>query len=217
MNLDELKEAWTNYGGQLRSAKDIDDQVIENIIRKKSVSVVATIQKSYRYGILFCTFYLLLSIALNTGNPFDYTTNLERLPVYVISCLLILILVVLFRADQAIKKLNFHRQSLLGYLEAVIKTYAASRKILLWIIYTLLFCTSVLFPLSFLPRKIAASAAWPGLISTFGLFICLVLFNVGLQIIARKKGLGDRSWYSFKVIILELEALRLKAAELKSN
>ncbi|MNL31643.1 hypothetical protein D3C87_1534410 [compost metagenome] len=217
MNLDELKEAWTNYGGHLRSAQDIDDQVIENIIRKRSVSVVTTIQKSYRYGILFCSFYLLLSVILNTGNPFDYTTNLERLPIYAMSGLLILILVVLIRADQTIKRLDFHRQSLLGYLEAVIKTYAASRKILLWIVYTLLFCTSVLFPLSFLPRKIAMSAGWPALISTFSLFIFLVLFNVALQIIARKRGVGDRSWYSFKVIILELEELKLKAVELKSN
>lgn len=217
MNLDELKGAWTAYDDQLKSTRNIDDQVIAGMIRKRSISTVATIKKSYLYGIYFCSFYILAFTLLNIGNPFDYTHDFEQIPINAILGALILILIILLAARHTMKKLEVPGQSLLTHLENVIKEYRKTQKLLLWIVGIILFSASVLFPLTFLSRKIAKSGLWWGLIDTFSLLIFTLVLNVIYHIIAKKKGVGTRSWWSFKVIIKELEELKIMAAELKNS
>jgi len=217
MNLDELKGAWTAYDDQLKSTKEIEDQVIAGMIRKRSISTVATIKKSYLYGIYFCCFYILAFALINIGDPFDYTHDFEQIPTNAILGALVLILVVLLGARYTMKKLEIPGQSLLTYLENVIKEYRKTQKLLFWFVCTIMFSASVLFPLTFLSRKIAKSGLWFGLIDTFSLLIFLVVFNVVSNVIAKRKGVGERSWWSFKVIIKELEELKTMAAELKSS
>lgn len=217
MNLDELKGAWTAYDDQLKSTKEIEDQVIAGMIRKRSISTVTTIKKSYLYGIYFCCFYILAFALINIGDPFDYTHDFEQIPTHAILGALVLILVVLLVARHAMKKLEIPGQSLLTYLENVIKEYRKTQKLLFWFVCTIMFSASVLFPLTFLSRKIAKSGLWFGLIDTFGLLIFLVVFNVVSNVIAKRKGVGERSWWSFKVIIKELEELKTMAAELKNS
>lgn len=216
MNLDELKGAWTAYDDRLKSTKDIDDQVIAGMIRKRSISAVANIRKSYLYGIFACCFYLLAIGALNLGNPFDYTNDYEQIPLQVMFGALLFILFVLLKARASIKELDFPRQSLLNHLENVIKEYRKTWKILDGVIYFILFSTCILFPLTFLSRSIARLGLWPALISSFSLLIFIVGSNVVTYLIAKKKGGVKRSWYSFSVIIKELEELKSRAAELKS-
>ncbi|SHF65444.1 hypothetical protein [Pedobacter caeni] len=217
MNLDELKGAWSAYDDQLKSTKDIDDQVIAGMIRKRSVSAVANIRKSYLYGIFACCFYLLAIGALNLGNPFDYTHDYEQIPLQIMFVALLLILFVLLKARASIKELEFPEQSLLNYLENVIKEYCKTWKILDVVIYFILFSTCILFPLSFLSRSIARLGLWPALFSSFSLLIFIVVSNVVTYVIARKKGGVKRSWYSFSVIIKELEELKAMASELKNS
>lgn len=217
MNLDELKGAWAAYDDQLKSTKEIDDQVIAGMIRKRSISTVATIKKSYLYGIYFCCFYILAFTLLNIGNPFDYTHDFDQIPIKAILGALILILVILLAARHTMKKLEVPGQSLLTYLENVIKQYRKTQKLLLWIVGIILFSASVLFPLSFLSRKIAKSGLWFGLIDTFSLLILALVLNVIYHVIAKRRGIGARSWWSFKVIIKELEELKIMAAELKNS
>lgn len=216
MNLDELKGAWTAYDDQLKSTKEIEDQVIAGMIRKRSISTVATIKKSYLYGIYFCCFYILAFALLNIGNPFDYTHDFEQIPIGAILGALILIFVMLLGARYNMKRLEIPGQSLLTYLENVIKEYRRTQKLLLWIVGIILFSASVLFPLTFLSRKIAKSGLWFGLIDTFSLLIIAMVLNVIYHVIAKRKGVEERSWWSFKVIIKELEELKARAAELKS-
>lgn len=217
MNLDELKGAWTAYDGQLKSTKEIEDQVIAGMIRKRSISTVATIKKSYLYGIYFCCFYILAFALLNIGNPFDYTHDFDQIPIKAILGALILVLMILLIARHAMKKLEIPGQSLLTYLENVIKQYRKTQKLLLWLVGTIMFSASVLFPLSFLSRKIAKSGLWWGLIDTFSLLIFVLVLNVVYHVIAKRRGVGTRSWWSFKVIIKELEELKIMAAELKNS
>lgn len=216
MNLDELKGAWAAYDDQLKSTKDIDDQVIAGMIRKRSISTVATIKKSYLYGILFCCFYVLSFTLLNIGDPFDYTHDFDQIPTNAILGALILILVILLIARHNMKKLELPGQSLLTHLENVIKQYRKTQQLLFWLVCTIMFSASVLFPLSFLSRKIEKYGVWRGLIETFSLLIIVTVINVVCHIIAKRKGLGENSWWSFKVIIKELEELKSRAAELKS-
>lgn len=216
MNLDELKGAWTAYDDQLKSTKEIEDQVIAGMIRKRSISTVATIKKSYLYGIYFCCFYILAFALLNIGNPFDYTHDFEQIPIGAILGALILIFVMLLGARYNMKRLEIPGQSLLTYLENVIKEYRRTQKLLLWIVGIILFSASVLFPLTFLSRKIAKSGLWFGLIDTFSLLIIAMVLNVIYHVIVKRKGVEERSWWSFKVIIKELEELKARAAELKS-
>ena len=217
MNLDELKGAWTAYDDQLKSTRNIDDQVIAGMIRKRSISTVATIKKSYLYGIYFCSFYILAFTLLNIGNPFDYTHDFEQIPINAILGALILIFVMLLGARHNMKRLEIPEQSLLTHLENVIKEYRKTQKLLLWIVGIILFSASVLFPLTFLSRKIAKSGLWWGLIDTFSLLIFTLVLNVIYHVIAKRKGVGARSWWSFKVIIKELEELKIMAAELKNS
>lgn len=217
MNLDELKGAWAAYDDQLKSTRDIDDQVIAGMIRKRSISTVATIKKSYLYGIYFCCCYVLAFALLNIGDPFDYTRDFDQIPLNAMLGALILILVILLIARHAMKKLEVPGQSLLTYLENVIKQYRTTQKLLLWLVCTIMFSASVLFPLSFLSRKIAKSGLWWGLIDTFSLLIVVVISNVIAHLLAKRKGVGERSWWSFKVIIKELEELKVMAAELKNS
>lgn len=217
MNLDELKGAWAAYDDQLKSTKGIEDQVIAGMIRKRSISTVSTIRKSYRYGMWFCGFYILAIGAINIGNPFDYTQDVEYYSAHIMLGSLILIMAILLWGYDNLKKLELPAASLSSYLDDVIKKYRKTHKLLKWAIFMMLFSASVLFPLSFLPRKIAKSGLWHGLLETFSLLIVIVVSNVLVHIFAKKKGVGEESWYSFKVIIKELEELKIMAAELKNG
>lgn len=217
MNLDELKGAWTAYDDRLKSTKEIEDQVIAGMIRKRSVSTVSAIRKSYRYGMWFCGFYILAIGGINIGNPFDYTQDIEYYSAYIIFGSLILMMAILLLGYHTLKKTELPAASLSSYLEEVIKKYRKTHRLLKWAIYMMLFSASVLFPLSFLPRKIASSGLWPGLLETFSLLIIILIANVITHFLAKKKGVGEESWYSFKVIIKELEELKIMAAELKNS
>lgn len=212
MNLDELKQEWAKYDDKLKSTADIDHDVIARMVKKRSLSVVVNIRKSYLYGMVMCGFYLLCFIALNIGNPFDYKYTVEFLPLFLVLIVLTIVMVILFRAGFKLRKLDFHSQPLPEYLDRVITAYSKSYKLLQWSAGTILFCCTILFPLTFIQRNIARSGMFSGLLNTFGLLIFLsLLFFVKKKI----KRFNQEEWYSFNVIMRELKALRASAAELK--
>ncbi|MDR6783852.1 DMSO reductase anchor subunit [Pedobacter africanus] len=174
MNLDELKTAWQEYDNRLTATEEINQKVIASMIGERSVSRVARIRRRYMEMLCLFLFYTVCLTGFFFGNPFDYTFPVQYIPLAAIVLCCILMVIFLFRARMALKKIELERQNLEGALVQVIAAYAKYRKSFRYIII-LLFCSSMLLNLSRIIAKIPESGILEAVYS-FLIFAALMGF-----------------------------------------
>ena len=179
MNLDELKTAWQEYDSRLAATEEINQKVIASMIRERSVSRVARIRRRYTEMLCLFLFYAVCLTGFFFGNPFDYTSIIQYLPLTGLTLGSILMVVFLFRARLAIQKVNVERHNLNEALEQIILVYVSYRKIFKYIT-SFVFLSAVLINLSFLPGIIANRGLWMAVLMMsvvyLTLFICFYYF-----------------------------------------
>nr|WP_199083359.1 hypothetical protein [Pedobacter sp. ASV19] len=212
MNLDELKGAWNAYSDRVKTTADIEEEAIAGMVREKSGSVVSRIQKSYIYGISMAGFYALCFVALILGNAFDYTYSLQFIPLLLMLACFIVVLVLLLYARAGLKRADLYLQSPQMYLDEVIKAYRKPQRFLFSLVVLVFVSSSILIPLTFLPRKLEHEDVWYSLAQVF---LPLVMVAV-VYLAAKRMGyLNKKQWYGFKTNLEELNKLKRLASELK--
>src|SRR5690349_17373066 len=80
MNLEELKTEWKMVSIKLESTRQLNEQLLDSIIRERSRSRIASIRR----GNLALLFFLLLDLVflagILLGNPFDFTYSIQFVP-----------------------------------------------------------------------------------------------------------------------------------------
>lgn len=205
MNLEELKSAWQEYDTKLQSTQALNDRLINSIIKERSSSRLSRVKSQYVYGLFYMCGWIALGLAVLIGNPFDYTRKIEFLPI-VIYCLCLLILVFLMlRSFRQLDSIEIAPDNLDNALKKIISFYEQPKQFSTWTLRIILFSSTILFPLSFLPRKIEKMGLWGGLIDT----LIPIAISATLVFIAHKFGaFKDRQEGKFRQDLEELNRLK---------
>ena len=217
MNLDELKTAWLEYDVQLKSAQVLSDKLIHSMIKERSSSRLSKVRRQYLLLLCFMLFWVFADLAVLIGNPFDYKQTIEYLPIG-IRCFFMLILVLaLIRFINGLSKVEIRADSLVLSLKNVIRViseYERPGKLLALSLKMMLLSSAVLFPLSFLPRKIERMGLWGGITET------LIPIAIGITVIALAHLFGafrSRHGEKFQEDLNELRELKGLSEELNKD
>jgi len=210
MNIDNLKATWQQYDQKLQASQTLNQRLIESIIAEKSQSRLSRVQNHFTVGSLFTLFWLALSIAILTGNPFDYQNIFEYTPIFILALSFIAMLVLMGRAIVQLKQINLSQTNLANALRQIISIYSKPRLFLKYTVI-IMFSASLLFPLSFLPRKLNHSSLGEAIADTAApMAISLILYFIANKLGAFEDVSGQR----FKQYLHELEELKTIAKEL---
>ncbi|SMC71241.1 hypothetical protein [Pedobacter nyackensis] len=146
MNLDELKTAWREYDSRLAATEEINQKVIASMIRERSVSRIARIRRHYTGMICLFLFYTVFLAFCFFGNPFDYTSRAQYIPLAALMLSCIVMAIFLFRARIALKKISLDKQNLQESLLQIIAVYLKYRR---FFRYTVIFMFSSSVLISF--------------------------------------------------------------------
>ncbi len=212
MNLDELKIAWQVYDKKIQSSQAINEKIIESMIKEKSSSRVASIKKQYLFFCIMLGAEFILTIAILTGNPFDFKYSLQFIPYILLG---ICIMIAFINIFQLYKKLNDHFSgNPIGvFLRTVVESYEQNKVYEKWF-GILFFAVGLIIPLSFLPNKIAKNGLSTALLETALMMTgTLVLYWVAFRLGAFK----SRNEEKFRNYLHELNELKAMSLELDSN
>ena len=211
MNIDDLKMAWQEYDSRLQATNTLSAQIVKSMIRDRSESRLSNITRQHIYGIFYMIFWLVLGIAILLGNPFDYTLKVEYIPVSVFCISMAILIGGLYNAYSQLKTVNIDSDNIDGSLRKIISVYEKPNRFMSNAVKLLLLSATVLFPLSFLPRKIENLGFWPGLVDT----IIPVAISITTVWIAYKLGaFKERQAEKFKKDMEELDKLKSISAEI---
>jgi len=213
MELDELKTAWQEYNVKLQSTKALSDRLIISMIKERSHSRLSKVKRNYIIGFFYMSGWLIFGAAVLAGNPFDYKQSIEYLPVVIYCiCLLVLILMML-RTYKAFEKVEFNVDSINKALKIIIDIYEKPNRFSEWTLRLLLFSATVLFPLSFLPRKVVRMGVFGGIAET----LLAMAISAGILFTAYKLGaFKERQSAKFKEDLKELNELKSLSEELNN-
>lgn len=210
MNIDDLKIAWQEYDHKLKSAQTLNQRLIDSMIGEKSQSRLAKVQNQYLLGISLSLFWLVLGVAVLTGNPFDYVNVFEYLPVFVLILCFVMMLLLMGKAYYELRNINIGQISLGEALRQILSVYDKPKKFLKWTVI-IMFSSSLLFPLSFLPRNIAHNGVGAAIIDT----LIAMVISLVMYFIAQKLGtFKDMNADLFKAYLHELEELKALSKDL---
>jgi len=210
MNIDDLKATWQQYDQKLQASQTLNQRLIESIITEKSQSRLSHVQNHFTLGSFFTLFWLTLTIAVLAGNPFDYQSIYEYAPIFILSLSFAAMLVLMGKAIIQLKKINLSQTDLANALRQIISVYSKPRRFLKYTVI-IMFSASLLFPLSFLPRKLSHSSLGEALADTAApMAISLILYFIANKLGAFEDVSGQR----FKQYLHELEELKTIAKEL---
>lgn len=153
MNLDELKTAWQEYDSRLTATEEINQKVIASMVRERSASRIARIRRRYTEMICLFLFYTVCFACCFFGNPFDYIFPAQYLPLVALILSCILMVIFLFRARIALKKISLDRQNLQEALLQIIAVYVKYKKSLRYTVMVTFF-SSVLLSFSHIIAEI---------------------------------------------------------------
>lgn len=214
MELDELKTAWKTYDAKLQATQAISDRLIVSMVKEKSQSRLAKVKQRYLFLVFYLTLWLIAGIAVVIGNPFDYSQPLEYLPMAIYCFCMGVLVVAMIRTNSNLQKVEINETSIeasLNKIITIIEKYENPNRLLGWTLKILLTSTTVLFPLSFLPRKIERLGLWDGMLDTLiPIIISLILIFVAYKLGAFKEQYGKR----FKDYLEELKELKGLSKEL---
>lgn len=214
--LDELKTAWKTYDKKIERSRLLSDRLIVSMIREKSQSRLTRVKKNYLMGVGYMLFWFVLGIIVIFSNPFDFKRTTEYLPV-VVYCVCVLVLggAMLKTAFQLqnVKIADSTLQEALASITEILKKYNRPGKFL-GLTLKILLSTAVLFPLSFLQRKIENEGLTKGILETL-----LAMSISGIMIIiAHKAGaFREKNSSKFDDYQRELQELRTLSEELNED
>jgi uncharacterized membrane protein YjjP (DUF1212 family) len=205
MNLDELKTAWLEYDRRLQATEEINQKVIASMIRERSGSRIARIRKRYTEMICLFMFYAVCLTFCFFGNPFDYTSRAQYLPLAALILSCIVMVIFLFRARMALKEISLDRQNLQESLLHIIAVYVKYRRLMRCTVI-FMFCSSMLLSFGRIIIHIPKSGISGAIIS----ILCLAAVMVFSYYYAGKKpqwpNLGEEE-KGFKADLEELKEL----------
>lgn len=214
--LDELKTAWKVYDKKIERSRLLTDRLIVSMIREKSQSRLSKVRRNYLLGFCYMLFWFALGLAVIIGNPFDFTRTTEYLPVAVYSICVLILGMVMLKTNFLLRNVEIRdsnlREALLSIAEILQKYNKPGR----WLGLTLkiLLSTAVLFPLSFLQRKIESDGLASGIIDT----ITAMSISAALIIIAFKAGaFKEKNTSKFNEYHQELEELKALSEKLNEE
>ena len=214
MNIDELKMAWQDYDLKLQSTRSISETIITSMIRERSHSRLEKVISMQVYGLIYLIALVLLGIAILTGNPFDYTQFIEFVPIGIYSVSMIFICFGMLRSLNRLKKVDLNNGDVDSSLKKIIEIYETPERYIQTALKLLFFSSVVLFPLSFLPRKIETSGLSHALLDTF----IPIVISAALLFTAYKLGVfKEKNKEKFKRDREELNGLRGISDELRSE
>lgn len=217
MNLDEMKTAWQEYDVKLQSSQVVSEKLINSMIKERSSSRLSKVKQQYLALLCFMVFWVFVDLAVLIGNPFDYKQIIEYLPIGIrCFCMLVLVLA-LIRFINGLSKIEISADSLVVNLQKVIRIvseYEKPGRLLALTLKVMLLSSAVLFPLSFLPRKIERIGLWGGLTDT------LIPIAVSISLIAIAHLLGafkSRQGLKFQEDLKELRELKGFSEQLEED
>lgn len=215
MNLNDMKTAWQEYDEKLQSAQVLTEKLIHSMIKDRSCSRLVKVKRQYLMLLLFMIFWVLVDLAVLVGNPFDYTKVIEYVPIGIrFACMLVLIFALL-RFVNSLSKIDINPDSLTVSLDKVIRIlgkYEKPEKLLGVTLKVMLFSSAVLFPLSFLPRKVGSMGLLDGLVDT----IIPIAIGITLIVVAQFFGaFKSRQGEKFQEDLNELTDLKKLSEELR--
>ena len=208
MELDELKATWKQLDIKLQNTQLISDKIIVSMIRERSSSRLAKVKRRYLFLLLYLAIWLSVGVAVLAGNPFDYSMQLEFAPIFVYCACLSVLTLFLIKINIDLQNVEVNQDSIsisIKKIISIIEKYENPNQFLSWARRLLLVSTTVLFPLSFLPRKIARVGLQAGLIDTLiPILISAILVFVAYKLGAFKERNADR----FKEYLTDLNELK---------
>lgn len=211
--LDELKTAWKTYDKKIERSRVLSDRLIVSMIREKSQSRLTRVRRNYQMGVGYMLFWFILGMTVIIGNPFDFKQMTEYLPIAVY-CLCVLVLgAAMLKTSlqlQNIKIADSNLQEALLNITEILRKYNRPGKFL-GLTLKILLSTAVLFPLSFLQRKVENEGLISGLLET----LLAMSISGAMIIIAQKAGaFREKNSTKFDEYHRELQELRALSDEL---
>lgn len=206
--LDELKTAWNTYDQKIERSRLLSDRLIVSMIKEKSQSRLTSVRRNYLMGVSYMLFWFLLGMTVIFSNPFDFKRATEYLPIAVY-CLCVLVLgAAMLKTTLQLRNVkigNSNLQEALSSITEILRKYNRPGQFLGWTLKILL-STAVLFPLSFLQRKIENEGFTSGILETL-----LAMSISGVMILIAHKAGAFREKNSTKFDEYQRELRELKA------
>ena len=217
MNLDELKNSWKEYDTRLQSMQTLNEKLIVSLIKEKSKSRLSNVKRKYLIGIFYMAAWLILGGLIIVINPFDYKHTLEYIPMGVYCLSISILILVMIGTYQKLKNVEINQDSINNSLDRILEVtskYENPNKLASWTIRLLLISTTVLFPFSFLSRRIEKVGLLNGVVDT----IIPILISSLILFIAHKLGVfKDVNSEKFKEYQREFKELKGLSDELKTS
>lgn len=214
MNLEALKRTWVAHQAQLNPASSIEAAVIRGIIRKKSTTMTSKIRKFYVNGILFCSFYIVVSCLLGWSSDHGAWFN-QRVIIRLAA--LFLALFVLGLAWLRMRKID-HEQNILHHLEQIVGHYLLAMQVVIVLVVITLGTLLIVLPSLKLSENIASQGLLWGVLDTYEMLVSLSFVMFLAQFIPEKfrwsKAGGQ---YNFKQVKQQLKELQELTAELRED
>lgn len=213
MNIDELKIAWKAYDTRLKLTHEINDKLIMSMVKEKSQSRLTKVKRHYLIGLLYMVALLGFGVAILIGNPFDYTYTLEYLPIAIYCLCLFILITAMINTNSKLQQVEINHNNLetsLKRIASIFEKYQKPGKF--WgITLKLMLSTTILFPLSFLPRKIERMGLWGGITETL---IPIVIAATMIFIAFKLGAFKERNGKKFEEYTKELQELKGLSEEL---
>ncbi len=210
MTLDDFKASWQTFDVRLQSAQLLNQQLLNSMIGERSRSRMERVKRQHLLGGMASLFWLGVCAAILAGNPFDFRQALEYAPIVLLAACLAVLLGLSINAYSELQKADFSRDNLFDALKHVVAVYQRSQHLLRYTVFTL-FLAGLLFPLSFLPRKLERMSGLMATLDTLApVGIALVLYAVAYTLGA----FTDVHGKMFKRDLAELEELRALSEEM---
>ena len=217
MNLDEMKAAWQEYDTKLQSTQVLNEKLINSLIKERSFSRLSRVRRQYGFLLFFLLFWVLFDIAVLAGNPFDFKQFIEYIPIGIRCLCMIVLALAMLKFNIDLRKIELSHDSLYSSLNKIIKvvgSYENPDRLIGWALKLMLLSSAVLFPLSFLPRKIERTGLWEGIGDT----LIPIAIALSLIFIANKLGaFKGRNEEKFREDLKELDELKNLSEEIAGS
>lgn len=214
--LDELKTAWKTYDKKIERSRVLSDRLIVSMIKEKSQSRLTKVKRNYLMGVGYMLFWFCLGLIVIISNPFDFTRTTEYIPIAVYSLCVFILGLAMLRTTFCLRNVELsdsNIQEALLRITEILRKYNKPGK---WLGLTLkvLLSTAVLFPLSFMQRKIENEGLGSGILDT----LIAMAISAILIIIAFKAGaFKEKNSTKFDEYHQELQELRALSEKLNEE
>ncbi|HEX8378725.1 MAG TPA: hypothetical protein VF602_12985 [Pedobacter sp.] len=217
MNLDELKSAWKEYDTKLQSTQILSDKLVVSMIKERSSSRLSKVKRRFNFASLYLAGWTIVGLCILVGNPFDYSQTVEFIPIAIYFLCMLFLSKAMINLSLDLHKMEINQDSLHSSVNKVIEiinSYEKPAQLLRWALRLLIFTATVLFPLSFLPRKIERLGIWGGI----GDMLVSISISAALIFIAHNLGaFKHHQADKFRADLRELEELKSVSKEMQEQ